>query len=140
MTIQESIEQLRDELALFAEPLEKYDYIIELGHDLKMLDACYKTDLYKVQGCQSTVWLHPYESGGKLYFEADSDAVIVKGLVQILIRIYSGHTPKEILETDQSLLEQLGLSEIITPGRQNGVVSMLGRIYGYAKEVDRDRG
>ena len=138
MTIPECIEQLRDELSLFAEPLEKYDYIIELGHDLQALDERYRSDLYKVQGCQSNVWLHPYEKEGKLYFEADSDAIIVKGLVRILITIYSGRTPQEILQSDRALLEQLGLSEIITPGRQNGVASMLGRIYGYAKERAHD--
>ena len=134
MTIQESIGQLRDELELFGEALEKYEYIIELGHDLKPLEESYKADLYKVQGCQSTLWLHPYAKEGKLYFEAASNAVIVSGLVQILITIYSAHTPKEILDTDRTLLEQLGLSEIITPGRQNGVASILKRIYGYAQE------
>ncbi|MDX1295728.1 MAG: SufE family protein, partial [Sulfurimonadaceae bacterium] len=95
--------------------------------------------LYRVQGCQSTVWLHPYEQEGKLYFDAESDALIVKGLVRLLIRIFSGATACEIVETDRALLEQLGLSEIITAGRQNGVASMLGRIYGYAQERCDDR-
>ena len=114
--------------------MQKYEYIIELGHELLPLDSAYKSELYRVQGCQSTVWLHPYEKDGLLYFEADADALIVRGLVQILIRIFSGATAKEIVSTDRKLLERLGLSEIITAGRQNGVASMLGRIYGFATE------
>lgn len=134
MSIVERIDALQGELELFDEPLQKYEYIIELGHDLASLDDTYKSELYRVQGCQSTVWLHPYEKEGLLYFEADADALIVRGLVQILIRIFSGATAQEIVATDRKLLERLGLSEIITAGRQNGVASMLGRIYGFAKE------
>ena len=133
------IEAIAEELGLFDEALDKYEYIIEQGHDLEPLEDRYKTDLYRVQGCQSTVWLHPYEKEGRLYFEAESDALIVKGLVRLLIRIFSGATACEIVKTDRSLLERLGLSEIITAGRQNGVASMMGRIYGYAKERCNDR-
>jgi cysteine desulfuration protein SufE len=134
MSIIERIGVLQGELELFDEPLQKYEYIIELGHDLPPLEEAYRSELYRVQGCQSTVWLHPFEKEGKLYFEADADALIVRGLVQILIRIFSGATAQEIVSTDRKLLERLGLSEIITAGRQNGVASMLGRIYGFAQE------
>jgi cysteine desulfuration protein SufE len=132
MSIEETIARIRDELDLFGEPLEKYEYIIEQGRELQPLDEAYRSDAFLVQGCQSKLWLHPYAKEGRLYFEADSDALIVKGLVQILIRIYSGRTAEEIRQSDTSLLEQLGLSEIITPGRQNGVASMLKRIYAFA--------
>ena len=138
MSIHERIKALRAELELFDDPLQKYEYIIELGRDLAPLESSYKTEVYRVQGCQSTVWLHPYEKEGKLYFEADSDALIVRGLVQILIRIFSGATAGEIVASDEKLLASLGLDEIITAGRQNGVSAMLKRIYGFAKEHEDD--
>lgn len=134
-TIGETICIIRDELDLFDDVMDKYEYIIELGSQLLPLEERYKTPIYKVQGCQSQIWLHHYEKDGKLYFEAGGDALIAKGLVDILIRIYSGHTVQEILDTDSSQLKLLHLSEIISSGRQNGIASMLKRIYGFAKEV-----
>lgn len=139
MSIAEEINSIADELLLFDDVMDKYEYIIDIGKQLGHMDDKYKTDTYRVQGCQSQVWLHAYEQDGLVYFEADSDALIVKGLVQILIRIYSGHSAKEILETDTSLLKVLGLGEIISSGRQNGIASMLKRIYSFAKEVYNDR-
>lgn len=139
MSISDEIDTITDELLLFDDVMDKYEYIIDIGKQLGHLDEKYKTEFYRVQGCQSQVWLHAYEKEGLIYFEADSDALIVKGLVQILIRIYSGRSAKEILETDTSLLKSLGLSEIISSGRQNGIASMLKRIYGFAKEVYNDR-
>ena len=133
MTTHETIQQIHDELELFDDVMDKYEYIIELGGQLQPLDESYKTHLYKVQGCQSQIWLHPYEKDGKLYFEANGDALIAKGLVDMLIRIYSGHTAKEILSTDSAELKSLHLSEIISSGRQNGIASMLKRIYDFAK-------
>ena len=135
MTTVEQINLIHDELALFDDVMDKYEYIIELGSQLLPLDESYKTSLYKVQGCQSQIWLHPYEKEGKLYYEANGDALIAKGLVDILIRIYSGHTADEILRTDSSELKHLHLSEIISSGRQNGIASMLKRIYDFAKEM-----
>jgi len=134
-SILDEISLLSDELDLFDDVMDKYEYIIELGKQLSPLDKQFKTNLFKVQGCQSQIWLHPYEKEGKLYFEAGGDALIAKGLVQILIRIYSGHTPLEIMETDSSTLKELHLSEIISSGRQNGIASMLKRIYTFAKET-----
>jgi len=139
MTTHQTIQQIHDELELFDDVMDKYEYIIELGGQLQSLDNAYKTHLYKVQGCQSQIWLHPYEKEGKLYFEADGDALIAKGLVDILIRIYSGHTAQEILGTDSAELKALNLSEIISSGRQNGIASMLKRIYGFAKGVQDAR-
>ncbi len=139
MSIAEEINKVADELLLFDDVMDKYEYIIDVGKQLGHLDEQYKTELYRVQGCQSQVWLYAYEKEGLVYFEADSDALIVKGLVQILIRIYSARSAKEILQTDTSLLKSLGLSEIISSGRQNGIASMLKRIYSFAKEVNNDR-
>jgi len=139
VSIHEEINLIHDELALFDDVMDKYEYIIELGGELLPLDEQYKTSVYKVQGCQSQIWLHPYEKEGKLYFEADGDALIAKGLVDILIRIYSGHTAEEILETDTSQLKSLHLSEIISSGRQNGIASMLKKIYDFAKKVKNAR-
>ena len=139
MKISDEIRNIHDELELFGDVMDKYEYIIELGKQLTPLDEKYKADLYKVQGCQSQVWLHPYEKNGLVYFEADGDALIVRGLVDILIRIYSGHSKEEILGTDSAELKQLELGEIISSGRQNGIASMLKRIYGFAKEGLNER-
>lgn len=138
MSPRDEIEAIHNELELFEDVMDKYEYIIELGKALGGLDERYKTDLYLVQGCQSRLWLYPYEKEGLLYFDADSDALIVKGLVQILRRIYSKRSAKEILGTDTSELERLGLSEIISSGRQNGIASMLKRIYAFAKQRRED--
>ena len=139
MSIIDEIRTICDELTLFDDVMDKYEYIIELGKQLKELDEQYRTELYRVQGCQSRVWLHAYEKDKHIYLEADSDALIVKGLVQILIRIYSGHTAKEIIDTDTSELKRLGLSEIISSGRQNGIASMLKRIYSFSKKVQDEK-
>ena len=136
--ISEEIKLLADELELFDDVMDKYEYIIELGKVMHNMNENYRIKKYLVQGCQSQVWLHEYEKEGKLYFEADSDALIVKGLVQILIRIYSAHSSKEILEIDTALLKELHLSEIISSGRQNGIASMIQKIYTYARQ-DNDQ-
>ena len=134
-SIQNEINILHDELELFDDVMDKYEYIIELGKQLLPIEDKYKTMTFKVQGCQSQIWLHPYVKDAKIYFEATGDALIAKGLVDILIRIYSGHSAKEILQTDSAQLKELHLSEIISSGRQNGIASMLKRIYSFAKEV-----
>ncbi len=135
MSIHQEIQTLVDELSLFDDVMDKYEYIIELGKSLSGLEERYKTEIYRVQGCQSKVWLHAYEKDNIIYFEADSDALIVKGLVQILIRIYAKRSAEEILNTDTAELKALGLGEIISSGRQNGIASMLKKIYSFAKEV-----
>ena len=139
MSINEEIQTVVDELSIFFDVMDKYEYIIELGKSLGGLEERYKTEIYRVQGCQSKVWLHAYEKDNIIYFEADSDALIVKGLVQILIRIYTKHSAEEILNTDTSELKALGLGEIISSGRQNGIASMLKRIYSFAKEVQNGK-
>ncbi len=138
MTIQQEIQTLLSEFELFDDVMDKYEYIIELGKALKGLDARYKTDIYKVQGCQSQVWLHSYIKDGLVIIDADGDALIARGLVAMLIRIYSLKSASEILETSAEDLAILGLSEIISSGRQNGIASMLKMIYTYAKEHKDD--
>ena len=134
-TIQDEIDLLHNELELFDDVMDKYEYIIELGKQLLPIEDKFKTMAFKIQGCQSQIWLHPYLKDKKIYFEATGDALIAKGLVDILIRIYSGRSAQEILQTDTAKLKALQLSEIISSGRQNGIASMVEKIYAYAKEV-----
>lgn len=138
MSISEEISNLAFELELFDDVMDKYEYIIELGKSLKDLQEKYKTEPYRVQGCQSQVWLHAFVKNGQIVYEADGDALIVRGLIAMLIRIYSKRSCDEILQTKRSELEVLGLSEIISAGRQNGIASMLNRIYSYAQEAKKD--
>ena len=139
MTLLQEIETLALELDLFDDVMDKYEYIIELGKALDGLEEKYKSKIYLVQGCQSQVWLHAFTQDGLVYFEADGDALIVRGLIAMLIRIYSRRSAQEILESSSSDLEVLGLSEIISAGRQNGITSMLKRIYDFAEEVKDDK-
>lgn len=135
MSISQTIDAIHKELELFDDVMDKYEYIIEIGKQVQDFDEQYKNEAYRVQGCQSQVWLYPYEKDGFIYFKGDSDALIVKGLVQILIRIYSGYSAEEIIQTDTAELKRLELGEIISSGRQNGIASMLKRIYAFAQEI-----
>lgn len=128
MTIEEKVEEFRENLDLFDDDLGRYDYIIDLGKGLEELPEELKNDATKVQGCVSNVWLVCEEAGGLLKLRADGDAKIVRGLVKMMTDIFSGHTPREVWESGPEVLESLGLSEIITPGRQNGVAGMIKRI------------
>ncbi|GAB4246094.1 MAG: SufE family protein [Saprospiraceae bacterium] len=132
----ESINQIQDaiieEFSFFGDWLEKYEYIIELGKDLPLIDEQYKTEDYLVRGCQSKVWLHANLEDGKVVFKADSDAVITKGIIALLIRVLSGHSPQEILDADLYFLDKIGLKEHLSPTRANGLVSMLKQMKLYA--------
>lgn len=135
MGISETLEEIRSELTLFENDLDKYDYIIELGKQIQGLSPEYKSDAYKVQGCVSNVWINYHLNEGKIIFEAESDAQIVRGLVQILLMLFSNRTPQEILAFNMEDLSHLGLQEIITPGRQNGLASMIKRIRQIAQNA-----
>lgn len=139
MGIVETLEEIHSELVLFEDDLDKYDYIIELGKQVPGLDSEYKNDAYKVQGCVSNVWINYRLEEEKVVFEADSDAQIVRGLVQILLMLFSRRTPQEILEFDWDKLSNLGLQEIITPGRQNGLASMIKRIRQVAETLKKEQ-
>lgn len=130
--IENRIKNIKDDLELFEEDLEKYEYIIDLGKTLKPLDSKHMKNENLVQGCTSKVWLICEKKDNKLYFYADSNAAIVKGLVQILISIFSGLKAIEISNIDLKILKELNLTEIVTPNRQSGVQGMIKRIKEYA--------
>jgi len=137
MTINEKQDELISDFSFMDEWMDKYEYIIQLGKDLPLIDPKYKTDDNLIKGCQSQVWLHTDLVDGKLIFTADSDAVITKGLVSLLVGVLSGHTPKEIAEAEIYFIDEIGLKSHLSPTRSNGLLSMLKqmKIYGLAYQV-----
>ncbi len=131
-SIQETQQEIVEEFALFDEWMDKYEHIIELGKDLPLIDEQYKTDENLIKGCQSKVWLHAALKDGKIIFTADSDAIITKGIVGLVIRVFSNHTPQEIIDADLFFIDQIGLQEHLSPTRSNGLLSMLKQIRMYA--------
>jgi len=132
MNIQDKGNEIIEEFEMFENWLDKYNYIIELGKELEGLDEEFKQPKYLISGCQSQVWLTSEYKDGKVYFKADSDAIITKGIVYLLIRVLSGHTPTEIIDYDLSFLEKIGLKEHLSPTRSNGLNSMIKQIRLYA--------
>ena len=132
MTINEIQDEIIEEFAEFTEWMDKYQMLIDLGNELDGLDAEYKNEQNLIDGCQSRVWLQCDIKDGKLVFTADSDALITKGIIALLIRVVSGHTPKEILDTDLYFIERIGLHQHLSPTRSNGLLSMLKKIKAYA--------
>lgn len=131
--IENRIKTLSEDLELFDQDIDKYEYIVDIGKKLKPIDPKFERDEFLVQGCTSKVWLIPKFEHGTIHYVADSNSVIVKGLISIIISIFSDLQPKEIISYDLKGLEVLGLSEIISPTRQNGVFHMLNKIQHYAK-------
>ena len=131
--IQETIENIKDDLDFFEDELEKYDYIIDLGKKLEDIDESFKIEENLVQGCTSQVWLVSTIEDNKLYLSGTSDAIIVKGLVYIILEIFNKRTLDEIKEFDINILSELGLAEIITPNRQSGVQGMIKKIMELSK-------
>ena len=127
-------EDIIEEFAEFDEWLDKYEYIIDLGKSLDSYPEDKKTDEHLIKGCQSRVWLDAKMENGVLVFNADSDAIITKGIISLLIRIYSGRTPEEILSSDFSVVEKIGLKENLSPTRANGLVSMIQTMKKLASE------
>ena len=132
MTIQEIEEQIINEFANFDEWLDKYSYLIELGKECPAIDEKDKTESNLIKGCQSRVWLSCEYRDGRLYFAADSDAVITKGIITLLIRTFSGQTPQDILDADLAFIDAIGLKEHLSPTRSNGMTSMIKQIKMYA--------
>lgn len=132
MSINEIQDEIIEEFAEFTEWMDKYQMLIDLGNDLEGLDAEYKNEQNLIDGCQSRVWLQCDIKDGKLVFTADSDALITKGIIALLIRVVSGHTPKEILDTDLYFIERIGLHQHLSPTRSNGLLSMVKKIKAYA--------
>ena len=133
-SLQEVENEVVDEFSMFDEWLDKYEYLIELGKALNEYPDAEKTDDKLIKGCQSRVWLDWSLKDGKLFFNADSDAIITKGIISLLIKIYSGRTPEEIASSDFSVIDRLGLKENLSPTRANGLVSMIARIRELAAE------
>ena len=133
-SLKEVEEDIIEEFAEFDEWLDKYEYIIDLGKSLASYPEDKKTDEYLIKGCQSRVWIDAKMENGVLIFNADSDAIITKGIISLLIRIYSGRTPEEILSSDFSVVEKIGLKENLSPTRANGLVSMIQAMKKLASE------
>ena len=132
MTIPEIQDSIISEFALYDDWLDKYAYIIELGKDCPLIDEKDKTESNLIKGCQSRVWLHAEMINGLIHFEADSDAIITKGLIALLIRVLSDHTPQEILDSNVHFIDAIGLTQHLSPTRSNGLLSMLKQIKAYA--------
>ncbi|MDB3913922.1 SufE family protein [Flavobacteriaceae bacterium] len=132
MTIKEIQEEIIDEFNLFDDWMERYEYLIELGRSLPIIDQQYKLDENIIKGCQSKVWLHSEMNHTKIDFTADSDAILTKGLVALLLRVFSNQTPEDILKADTLFIDEIGLKEHLSPTRANGLVSMLKQIKLYA--------
>ena len=132
MTINESQDEVIAEFDDFTDWMDKYQMLIDLGNDLEPLDARYKTEQNLIDGCQSRVWVQCDYADGKLVFTADSDALIVKGIIALLIQVLSGHTPKEILDADLYFIDKIGLRDHLSPTRSNGLLAMVKQIKAYA--------
>lgn len=132
MEIKEIQEDIIDEFSMFEDWDERYQYVIDLGKSLPLIDDKYKDEDHIVKGCQSKVWLHADEKDGRIVFTADSDAIITKGIIAILVRVFSGQKPAEILNADMGFIDEIGLKEHLSPTRANGLVSMIKQIKMYA--------
>ncbi len=133
MTINEAQDEVIEEFSDFTDWMDKYQLLIDLGNELQPLDPKYKTEDNLIDGCQSRVWLRAEMKEGLLYFTAESDALIVKGIIALLIRVLSGHTPQEIASADLYFIGRIGLSEHLSPTRANGLLAMLKQMKLYAE-------
>ena len=132
MTIKEIQDEIVEEFAMFDDWDERFQYVIDLGKSLPLIDEKYKTDENTIKGCQSKVWLHADREDRKVVFTADSDAIITKGIIAILIRVFSNQSPQEILNADTEFINEIGLKDHLSPTRANGLVSMIKQIKMYA--------
>ena len=132
MTIKEIQEEIIDEFSMFNDWMERYEYIIELGKSLPIIDEQFKLDENLIKGCQSKVWLYSELKNNIIKFSADSDAILTKGIVALLLRVYSNQKAADILAADESFIDEIGLKEHLSPTRANGLVSMLKQIKMYA--------
>lgn len=132
MTIKDIQNEIIDEFSMFDDWMQRYEYMIELGKSLPLIDKQYKTDDNIIKGCQSKVWVHGEIKDDKVVFTADSDAIITKGIIAILIRVFSNQTPQVIIDADTAFIDEIGLKEHLSPTRANGLVSMIKQIKMYA--------
>lgn len=127
-TIKEIEEEIVDEFSVYDDWMDKYEYIIELGKELPLIDEKYKTDDRLIKGCQSRVWLHAEKEGDEMVFTADSDAIITKGIIGLLIRVLSHQSPEDIAKAELGFIKEIGLQEHLSPTRANGLVSMIKQL------------
>lgn len=132
MSIQEIQNEIVAEFSFFDDWMQRYEHMIELGKSLPLIEEQYKTDDYLIKGCQSKVWLFAQMKDGKVIYTADSDAIITKGIVALLVRVFSNQTPEAILKADTKFIDEIGLKEHLSPTRANGLVSMLEEMKRYA--------
>ena len=132
MTIKEIQEEIVDEFSMFEDWMERYEYIIDLGKSLPLIEAQHKTKDNIIKGCQSKVWVYGELKGDKVSFTADSDAILTKGIIALLLRVFSGFTPQEILDADTTFIDEIGLKEHLSATRANGLVSMIKQLKLYA--------
>lgn len=132
MTINEIQDELIEDFAFFEDWMEKYEYIIQLGKELPLIEDQYKTEEYRIKGCQSQVWLRPDVENGIVEYKADSDALITKGLVSLMVKVLTGHSAEEIAKADLYFIDEIGLKEHLSPTRANGLLSMVKQMKLYA--------
>ena len=132
MCIDELQDEVIEEFSDFTDWMDKYQLLIDLGNDMEPSEEKYKTESNLINGCQSRVWIHADYNDGKLFFKAESDALIVKGLIALLLRVLGGHTPQEILDADLYFIDRIGLREHLSPTRSNGLLAMVKQIRVYA--------
>ncbi|MBQ9077936.1 MAG: SufE family protein [Muribaculaceae bacterium] len=142
MSINKTQDEIIDEFSDIEDWMDRYAYIIDLGNALPPIDETYKTPAHLIEGCQSRVWLNAEMDGDTITYTADSDAIIVKGIISLLIKVLSGHTPDEILNTELYFIDRIGLSEHLSPTRSNGLVAMVKqmRMYALAFKTRQDAG
>ncbi len=131
-SLNEIQDRIIDEFAVFDDWMDKYNYLIDLGRDLPVIDPKNKIKDFLIEGCQSKVWLYPEFDGEKITFSADSDAIITKGIVSLLIKVLSGRTPEEIMNCDLYFIDRIGLRQNLSPTRSNGLLSMVKQMKLYA--------
>lgn len=136
MTISEVQDKIIDEFSLFDDWMDKYNLLIDLGKELPVIDPKFKVKDFLIEGCQSKVWLHPDYDGKMITFTADSDAIITRGIVALLIKVFSNRTPEEIISTDLYFIEKIGLRQNLSPTRSNGLLSMVRQMKLYAMALD----
>ncbi|HDZ41241.1 MAG TPA: SufE family protein [Bacteroidetes bacterium] len=132
LTVREVQDEIIKEFSLFDDWMDRYDHLIEEGKELPVMDEKFRKSEYLVEGCQSRVWLYPEFTDGKVYFKAESDALIVRGIIALLVKVLSGRTPDEIMDADLYFIEETGLRQNLSPTRSNGLLAMLKQMKLYA--------
>ena len=140
MTIEEIQQEIIEEFSVFDDWMDKYNYLIDLGKGLEGLDEKYKSKDYIIEGCQSKVWLYPELKDGRIYFKAESDAIITRGIVALLVKVVSGRTPEEIISSDLHFIDEIGLKQNLSPTRSNGLLAMVKQMKLYALAFNARKG